>query len=156
MVCTPEILGTLFCTQRSFIWRRIIYFFDNDSLRTDYVIRIPTEAMNKKLTEFDRQASQTVKCGSRQKPWGNIIGIKAYKIANNLTDKRKTMDLSTPSPDLQRVDSADIRKKILGLSYYHWHKLSYSKGTLYYMKKNARENKPFTLNQHVKERMDTF
>jgi hypothetical protein len=29
-----------------------------------------------------------------------------------------------------------------------------SKGTLHYMKKNAKAEKPFTLNKHVRERLD--
>jgi len=33
--------------------------------------------------------------------------------------------------------------------------MGFSKGTLYYMKKNAKGNKPFTLNKHVRERLDT-
>jgi hypothetical protein len=32
----------------------------------------------------------------------------------------------------------------------------FSKGTLNYMKKNAESEKPFTLNKHVKERLDQW
>lgn len=31
--------------------------------------------------------------------------------------------------------------------------MGFSKGTLHYMKQNAKNDKPFTLNQHVKERI---
>jgi CRISPR-associated protein Cas1 len=31
-----------------------------------------------------------------------------------------------------------------------------SKGTLHYMKKNAEADKPFTLNSHVKERLEMW
>jgi hypothetical protein len=32
----------------------------------------------------------------------------------------------------------------------------FSKGTLHYMKKNARSDKPFTLNKHVRERVNRW
>ena len=31
-----------------------------------------------------------------------------------------------------------------------------SKGTLHYMKQNARSDKPFTLNSHVRERVENW
>jgi len=34
--------------------------------------------------------------------------------------------------------------------------MGYSKGTLHYMKKNAESNKPFTLNKHVRERVNLW
>jgi CRISPR-associated protein Cas1 len=37
------------------------------------------------------------------------------------------------------------------MSYSDWNKLGFSKGTLHYMKQNAKADKPFTLNAHVKE-----
>lgn len=32
----------------------------------------------------------------------------------------------------------------------------FSKGTLYYMKKNAEGDQPFTMNKHVRERLDRW
>ena len=37
-----------------------------------------------------------------------------------------------------------------------WQKMGFSKGALHYMKKNAESNKPFTLNKHVRERLDQW
>jgi CRISPR-associated protein Cas1 len=34
--------------------------------------------------------------------------------------------------------------------------MGFSKGTLNYMKKNAKDDKPFALNKHVKEREDQW
>jgi CRISPR-associated protein Cas1 len=34
--------------------------------------------------------------------------------------------------------------------------MRFSKGTLHYMKKNAERNEPFTLNKHVRERLDRW
>ncbi|MDD4250397.1 MAG: CRISPR-associated endonuclease Cas1, partial [Methanosarcina sp.] len=56
----------------------------------------------------------------------------------------------------QRVDSQEIRQKILSISYSDWKKLGFSKGSLYYMKQNATSDKPFTLNSHFLERVKAW
>jgi len=47
-------------------------------------------------------------------------------------------------------------KKILDLPYAEWKKIIFSKGTLHYMKQNAMSEKPFTLNAHVRERLEMW
>jgi hypothetical protein len=49
---------------------------------------------------MDEQFSPTVRGGSQQEQFKNRVVIKAYEIANYLVEKRKTLDLSTPSSDL--------------------------------------------------------
>ena len=49
-----------------------------------------------------------------------------------------------------------INPKILSISYTDWKKMGFSKGTLHYMKENARDDKSFTLNAHVREGVRTF
>ena len=60
---------------------------------------------------------------------------------------------STSVLNVRRNDSYKIRQKILNVSYAEWQHLGFSKGTLHYMKKNAKAEKPFTLNKHVRERL---
>jgi hypothetical protein len=45
---------------------------------------------------------------------------------------------------------------ILSIPYAQWKKRGFSKGTLHYMKKNAESDKPFTLNKHVRERLNKW
>lgn len=49
-----------------------------------------------------------------------------------------------------------MRQKILSISYTGWKKMGFSKGTLHYMKENARGDKSFTLNVHVMERLEVW
>ena len=42
------------------------------------------------------------------------------------------------------------------MSYTDWKKLGFSKGTLHYMKKNAEADMPFTLNTHIRERLNQW
>lgn len=43
---------------------------------------------------------------------------------------------------------------ILSISYTEWNDMGFSKRALYYMKQNAMNDRPFSLNRHVKERLD--
>jgi len=61
-----------------------------------------------------------------------------------------------PEYRVDRVDSADIRIKILSISYADWNKLGFSKGTLHNMKQNAKGDQPFTLNKHVMTRLNQW
>jgi CRISPR-associated protein Cas1 len=56
--------------------------------------------------------------------------------------------------DLVRLDNAKLWEQKPKISYNLWNKMGFSKGTLHYMKKNARKNKSFILEQHVKRRLD--
>jgi len=49
-----------------------------------------------------------------------------------------------------------LRKKIIDMSYVEWKKMGFSKGTLHYMKQNAKADEPFSLNTHVKERVEMW
>ena len=62
----------------------------------------------------------------------------------------------SPEYEIYRQDSEDVRKKILSIPYSQWKKRGFSKSILNYMKKNAEGNKPFTLNKHVRERLDQW
>ena len=56
----------------------------------------------------------------------------------------------------KRNDTDLLRKKIIDMPYTEWKKMGFSKGTLHYMKQNARSDKLFTLNAHVRERLKTW
>ena len=64
------------------------------------------------------------------------------------------MDFASPRPNLKRQDKQDVREKILRITYKEWKEMGYSKGTLHYLKQNVRSGKPFTMNEHVRERVE--
>jgi CRISPR-associated protein Cas1 len=88
--------------------------------------------------------------------WSYALLLKTRELAQYLVGKRKTFDLSKPAYAVERQDSDDIRQKILNISYSDWKKMGFSKGTLHYMKKNAEADKPFTMNAHVRERLEMW
>ena len=44
----------------------------------------------------------------------------------------------------------------MGISYTDWKKMGFSYGTLHYMKENAKNDRPFTLNAHVRKRLENW
>lgn len=73
---------------------------------------------------------------------GVIPVAENRELSQFLVEKKKTS---------KGQDSEDIKQKILSISYTDWEKIGFSKGTLYYMKKDAKAAKPFTLNAHVRK-----
>ena len=49
-----------------------------------------------------------------------------------------------------------MRDKIMAITYGDWEKMGFSKGTLQYLKKNAESGKPFTMNAHVRKRLEEW
>ena len=46
-----------------------------------------------------------------------------------------------------------MRRKILETPYSKWKRMGYSKGTLHYLKKNARSEKPFKIYGKAREKL---
>ena len=125
-----------------------------DFIRTEnYNLRLRPTGARKVTEEGQAWFNKKVKYQGKQSSWSYVIFLKTRELAHYLIGKKKTIDFLKPSYEIERQDSNEIRKKILDISYSDWKKLGFSKGTLHYMKKNAKENKPFTLNKHVMERL---
>ncbi|MDA0525464.1 hypothetical protein [Methanococcoides alaskense] len=63
----------------------------------------------------------------------------------------KTIEFNKPVYVGKRDDSDFLRKRIIDMPYAEWKKMGFSKGTLHYMKQNAKSDKLFTLNAHMRE-----
>lgn len=70
--------------------------------------------------------------------------------------KKKSLDFVSPEYQIKRKDTDELRKKILSIPYAQWKKRGFSKVTLHYMKKNAKSEQPFSLNKHVRKRLDQW
>jgi len=122
----------------------------------NYNLRLRGLGGKKVANEFSNMLNKPVNYGDKQTTWGSVLLLKARELAHNLTGKSKELDFVSPEFGVNRVDSHEIRQKILNISYVDWKKLGFSKGTLHYMKQNAKSDKPFTLNSHVLERVKAW
>ena len=103
---------------------------------------------------LNTQFAKTVKYNGKNWQWSSIIDLKAQELANYLIGKRKDVDFTTPSYKLDRIDNKELREKILAISYSEWKKLGYSKGSLNYLKRNAKSDKPFYIQKRMKEKLE--
>ena len=125
---------------------------DKDFIRTEsYSLRLKPSGAKKLTEEFNKWMNKKVTYQGKSVIWSYALLLKTRELTQYLVEKRNTIDFSKPEYAVERQDSEDIRQKILDISYTDWKKMGFSKGTLHYMKQNAKDDKPFTFNVHVRE-----
>jgi len=128
-----------------------------DFIRTEsYSLRLKPSGAKKVTEEFQNWMNKKVPYQKNSVTWNYALLLKTREFTQYLVEKRKSIDFSKPEFTIDRQDSDDIRQKILSISYTDWKNMGFSKGTLHYMKKNAKADKPFTLNAHVRERLEMW
>jgi len=129
----------------------------SDFIRTEnYTLKLRPSGAKKLVSEINTWINKKADYGGKQCTWSYILLSKTRELVHYLVGKKKIINFSTPEYSINRQDSEDVRKKILSIKYTDWKKLGYSKGTLHYMKENARSPEPFTLNEHVRERLSAW
>jgi CRISPR-associated protein Cas1 len=133
------------------------HFKKHDFVRNeDSTIGLRPDALKGLIGELDRTFSQLIKYKGRNHQWYVLIQIKAQELSHYLTNNLKNLDLSSPEPYLEKLDSKELRQKILGISYSDWYKKGYSHGSLHYLKECAKSTKPLKLNKQSAERIDSM
>jgi CRISPR-associated protein Cas1 len=128
-----------------------------DFIRTEnYNLRLKPTGARKVVNEFSNILNKKVSYQGKESTWGYVIFLKVRELAHYITNKKEKLDFVKPEYEIGRIDSYDLRQKILNISYVEWEKLGFSKGTLHYLKQNAISDKPFTLNSHVLERVNQW
>jgi len=129
-------------------------FDKKDFVRTEnYNIRIRPSGVEKLIRELANQFSTKVPYQKASYEWSYVAFLKARELAHYFTGKRKSIDFYSPDPELKRQDSIELREKILNMSYSEWKRMGHSKGTLHYLKKNAKSSKHFSLHRNVATRI---
>lgn len=128
-----------------------------DFIRTEnYNLRLRPSGAKKLITEILSQFNKKVKYRGREYTWSYVLITQTLDLAHYLVGKKEKLDFCFPVPNLDRTDTKELRDKILTTSIYRWQKKGFSKGTLSNLKKNARDNKPFTVNKQVLEKLDSM
>ena len=129
-------------------------FTNKDFIRTEnYIIRLRPDGVKKLMAELNWQFTRTTKYRNRNEKWENIIVMKGQELGQYIVGKHKTLDLSDPRPILRRDDNEEMRQRILDMGWYEWEKMGYSKGSLHYLKKNAKSDKPFRIYEKVRRKL---
>jgi len=82
-----------------------------------------------------------------------LISLKVQEFARYLVGRSDSFDLKSSAPILKRSDTRDLRKRILSFLASEARKLGLGKSTVHYLKKNARDRKPFKIYRPVLEKL---
>jgi CRISPR-associated protein Cas1 len=119
----------------------------------DYRLRIKPPLLDRYAELLREQFNSGVMYGGKRLTWDTLILRKCQELAHYLLGKTTRFDLVNPKLTLEREDTQMLRKKILSLSGAEAGKLGLKKSTLHYLKKHAREQKPFRVYKHVLTRL---
>jgi len=119
----------------------------------DYRYRFETEPKRRFIAMLRERFNGGVRYNGRILKWDTVIEQKVGELGRFLLGKATRLDFSEPSPTLERTDSIELRRRILSLSQAKARKLGISKSTLHYLRKNARNDRPFKVYPKVRYRL---
>ncbi len=121
------------------------YFLGND-----YRYHFDVAAKRRFLRLLKDEFNSGVKYKDSKLKWDTVVLRKTQELAKYLSGKAKTIDFTEPAPNLERIDSQQIRSRILQLSQSEAKQLGIGKSTLHYLRKHAKSEKSFkTYNKTV-------
>jgi len=122
-------------------------------LGDDYRYHIEVEAKRRFLELLRDRFNSGVKQNGKTWKWDTVILNKTQELARYLLRKSDYVDFTEPSPNLQRSDTLDLRKKILELTQREAKELGIGKSTLHYLRRNSTNDRPFKVYQKVAEKL---
>jgi CRISPR-associated protein Cas1 len=126
------------------------FYFTGD----DYAYRFDPEARTRFIGLLRDQFNSGVRYRSRILKWDTVIQKKTSELAEYFKSKCPTLDFSEPSPVLDRTDNQVLRESILSLTESEAKRRGIGKSTLHYLRKNARDDRSFTVNSVVRKRLE--
>jgi CRISPR-associated protein Cas1 len=115
----------------------------------DYRLRIKPPLLDRYAELLREQFNSGVMYGGKRLTWDTLILRKCQELARYLLGKTTRFDLVNPKLTLEREETQALRKKILSLSGAQARKFGLNKSTLHYLRKRARDRKPFRIYEPV-------
>jgi len=116
-----------------------------------YVLRLQSQAIRKLLERLRLSFNSKIEYKGKNYSWDTIIQLKSRELARFILEKNRKMNFSKPFVNLERLDTKELRKKILTLSVPDARKIGINKSTLWYLQRRAKSNKLFKINSKTKE-----
>jgi CRISPR-associated protein Cas1 len=125
------------------------FYFTGD----DYRYRFEPEAKQRFLDLLREQFNSGASYKGRASKWDTIIELKAVELGRYLAGQSNEINFSQPYLEFRRTDSLERRRRILALSQANARKLGIGKGTLHYLRRNARDASYFEIYHKVATRL---
>jgi len=119
----------------------------------DYKYRFEPEAKQRFLDSLRERFNSGVRYKGRALKWDTVIEQKTLELSRYLIGRASRLHFSEPSPDLQRTDEADLRRRILGLSQRKAQELGIGRSTLHYLRQNAKGSRSLQTHRNVREKL---
>jgi CRISPR-associated protein Cas1 len=120
----------------------------------DYRLRIKPPLLDRYAELLREQFNSGVMYRGKRFLWDTLIFRKCQELARYLLGETATLDLLSPRPVLQRSDTRILREKILSLSSPQARRLGLHKSTLHYLRKRARDQRPFRVYEPVLAKLE--
>ena len=121
----------------------------------DYRYTIDIEAKRKFLELLKERFNSDVKYEGKMWRWDTIILAKALELARFILGKSTFVNFIEPSPIFKRSDSLEMRRRILELTQEQAQKRGINKSTLHYLRKNARNERSFTMYGKIAQKINS-
>jgi CRISPR-associated protein Cas1 len=119
----------------------------------DYRLRIKPPMLDRYAELLRQQFNSGVVYSGKRVTWDTLILRKCQELARHLLNRTAKFDLRTPKPVLERRNTRALREKILGLSSSDARRLRLGKSTVHYLRKRAKEERPFKVYTPVLARL---
>jgi len=119
----------------------------------DYRLRIKPPLLDRYAELLREQFNSGVMYGGKRLTWDTLILRKCQELARYLLNRTAEFDLKAPKPVLERPDTRALREKILSLSSSDARTLRLGKSTVHYLRKRAKEERPFKVYTPVLARL---
>jgi len=127
------------------------FYFTGD----DYSYRIEIETKRRFLQLLKDRFNSGIGYKGRALKWDTVIEQKTMELARYLIGRTRLIDFSEPSPELERRNGLELRKRILGLSQSEAHRLGIGKSTFHYLRKHARSDTSFKVYGKTRHKIDS-
>jgi hypothetical protein len=125
------------------------FYFTGD----DYRYRFEPEAKQRFLDLLRERFNSGVMYRGRALKWDSVIEQKTVELGRYLAYRAPTLDFTEPSPELARIDSKELRSRILSLSQSEARSLGIEKSALHCLRKNAISQRPFMIYPKTRDRV---
>jgi len=119
----------------------------------DYRLRIKPPLLDRYADLLREQFNSGVMYYGKRLPWDTLILRKCQELARYLLNRTAKFDLRSPKPVLERSDTCALREKILSLSGSDARTLRLRRSTVHYLRKRAKEERPFKVYTPVLARL---
>jgi CRISPR-associated protein Cas1 len=132
---------------RTFSWDD--FYFEAE----EYRLRIKPPLLDRYADLLRDQFNSGVVYGGKRLLWDTVIFRKCQELARYLLGKTASFNLTSPRPVLERSDTRELRSRILALSQGEASRGGIGKGTLHYLRKNARGESSFKLSKRTRQKL---